>query len=84
MSTSLEIDFPPEVLLELHLTPEELARLLKQKSALAFFREGRISSGLAARWVGLPRVQFLLQAMAEGAVFGEDSEDEARREAALL
>ena len=48
MSTSLEIDFPPEVLLELHLTPEELARLLKQKCALAFFREGRLSSGLAA------------------------------------
>jgi len=84
MSTSLEIDFPPEVLLELHLTPEELARLLKQKSALAFFREGRLSSGLAARWIGLPRVQFLLQAMAEGAVLGEDSDGEARREAALL
>ena len=66
MSTSLEIDFPPEVLLELHLTPEELARLLKQKCALAFFREGRLSSGLAARWIGMPRVQFLLQAMAEG------------------
>ena len=30
MSTSHEIDFPPEVLLELHITPEELARLLKQ------------------------------------------------------
>jgi len=84
MSTSLEIDFPPEVLLELHVTPEELVQLLKQKSALALFREGRISSGLAARWLGLPRVQFLLQAMTEGAVLGEDSADEARREAALL
>ena len=84
MSTHLEIDFPPEVLLELHVTPEGLAGLLKQKSALALFREGRLSSGLAARWVGLPRVRFLLQAMAEGAVLGEDSADEARREAALL
>ena len=84
MRTSLEIDVPPEVLLELHLTPEALGQLLKEKSAVALFREGRLSSGLAARWTGLPRVQFLIQAMSEGAVLGEDSAEEARREAGLL
>jgi predicted HTH domain antitoxin len=84
MSTHVEIDFLPEILLELHLTPEELAQLLKEKSAMALFREGRISSGLAARWTGLPRAQFLLHAMREGAVIGTDSADEVRRESALL
>ena len=84
MSTHVEIEYLPEVLLELHTTPEELARLLKEKCASALFREGRISSGLAARWTGLPRAQFLMQAMREGAVIGTDSADEVRRETALL
>jgi hypothetical protein len=84
MSTYVEIEYPPEVLLELHVTPEGLAGLLKQKGALALFREGRLSSGLAARWTGMPRARFLLEAMAAGAVLGEDSADEARRETGLL
>jgi predicted HTH domain antitoxin len=84
MNTHLEIECPPEVLLELHCTPEELARLLKEKSAVALFREGRISSSLAARWSGLSRATFLLQAMREGAVLGSDGAEDLRRETALL
>jgi predicted HTH domain antitoxin len=84
MSTTVQIDFPAEVLLELHLGPEELIGVLKEKGAIALFREGRLSSGLASRWIGVPRLQFLLQAMREGALLGEDSAEDVRREAALL
>ena len=84
MNTHVEIDFPPELLLELHATPEELAQLLKEKGAVSLFKEGRISSGLAARWVGQSRTEFLMTAMREGAVLGTDSEDDYRRESTLL
>jgi len=84
MSIMLEIDCPAELLAELHADAEGMRRLLKDKTALALFKEGRLSSGLASRWLGEPRVHFLFRAMQEGAVLGADSEDEVRRELAGL
>ena len=46
------IDCPREVLLELHVSEEELADLIKETSAIALFRTGKLSSGLAAKWAG--------------------------------
>jgi len=63
----ISVECPPEVLLELHVSPSEMADALTEKAALAFFREGKLSSGLAAKWVGEPRAAFLLKAMAQGA-----------------
>ena len=50
--SSITIDCPSEVLLELHVNEEEMAELLKETVAIELFRKGRLSSGLAARWAG--------------------------------
>lgn len=74
---------PPEVLLELHMSAEEFAKLVKEKTALALFREGRLSSGLASRWLGQPRALFLMNAMAQGACLLDQGQTDYERESAL-
>ena len=65
-ASTITIDCPSEVLLELHVSKEELAALLKETVAMELFRKGRLSSGLAARWVGQERMPFLMKAMEQG------------------
>ena len=48
------------------MSAEEFRDEVKHRAAVALFREGRVSSGLAARWLKMPRVKFLLLAMQEG------------------
>ncbi len=79
----VRVPCPAEVLLELHVSPEELAELVKEKAALALFREGRLSSGLAARWVGQPRALFLMKAMSQGARLLDQGQIDYERETAL-
>jgi len=43
-----------------------------------------LSSGIAARWCGLPRVHFLMQAMQSGDSLFDNNEDDFVRETALL
>jgi hypothetical protein len=85
MKHTIEIDCPPEILMGLHLDAKRFADLVKLQSAFALFKEGKLSSGMAARWLGMPRVHFLMQAMqAGGASLLEDNEDVLARETALL
>ena len=84
MQTIVSVECPAELLVGLHVTAEKMRDLLKTKAAIALFAEGRISSGMAARWLGVARTTFLLQAMAEGAELLEDSADDFQRETALL
>lgn len=84
MKHTIEIDCPPEILMGLHLDAVKFADLIKLQSATALFREGKLSSGMAARWCGLPRVHFLLQAMQAGACLMDNNEDDFSRETALL
>jgi predicted HTH domain antitoxin len=84
MNQTIQVDCPQELLLGLHLSREDFSRLLKQQTALMLFKEGRISSGMAARWLQMPRTRFLLLAMEVGAELLEDSEDDFRRETSLL
>lgn len=83
-SNTVEITCPPEVMLSLHMNSRELAERVQRDAAMALFREGRLSSGLAAQWLGMPRVHFLLMAMAAGAELLEETEEDFRRETALL
>jgi len=81
----IEIDCPQEILLGLHLDVEQFAGLVKLEAAIALFREGKLSSGMAARWVGMPRVHFLLKAMQEGgATLLDDNDDDFAREISLI
>jgi predicted HTH domain antitoxin len=58
--------------------------LVKQEAAVALFRKGQISSGMAARWLDMPIAAFLFKAMEQGAALLEDSADDFRRETRLL
>jgi predicted HTH domain antitoxin len=83
-ASTITIECPSEVLLELHVSAEELGTLLKETVALELFRKGRLSSGLAARWAGQERMPFLMKAMEQGAVLLDQGEDDFRRETSLL
>ncbi|MDI1251364.1 MAG: UPF0175 family protein [Lacunisphaera sp.] len=82
-ASSVSIDFPPELLLEVHASPEEFAGLVKETTALALFQQGRISSGLAAKWLGQPRVGFLFKAMQQGARLLDQGQTDFERESSL-
>ena len=84
MKRTIEIDCPPELLIGLHLNAEDMADYIKRQAAINFFKEGRLSSGSAAAWLGLPRVAFLRLAWDAGAVLLEDSQDDFDRERSLL
>ena len=85
MKHTIEIDCPPEILMGLHLDAKRFADLVKLQSATTLFREGKLSSGMAARWCCVPRVYFLLQAMQSGgATLLDDNDDDFARETALL
>lgn len=85
MQNVIEIDCPQEILLGLHLDATQFAGLVKLETAIALFREGKLTSGMAARWLNIPRVHFLLKAMHEGgATLLQDSEDDFAREISLL
>ncbi|MBU0656018.1 MAG: UPF0175 family protein [Gammaproteobacteria bacterium] len=84
MRHTIEIDCPPELLIGLHLNAERFADYLKRQAAISLFKEGRVSSGTAASWLGVPRVMFLQMAWDAGAVLLEDSSDDLMRETSLL
>lgn len=84
MTASISIECPEEILLEVHASREEFADLLKETAAFALFRQGRISSGLAAKWLGQPRIAFLLMAMQQGARLLDQGDADFRRECSLL
>lgn len=85
MQNEIKIDCPKEILLGLHLDAEQFAVVVKLETAIALFREGKLSSGMAARWLKIPRVHFLLKAMHEGAVsLLQDNEDDFAREISML
>ncbi len=83
-AATISIDCPSEVLLELHVSEEELATLLKETVAIELFRKGKLSSGLAARWAGQERMPFIMKAMEHGAALLDQGEADFRRETSLI
>ena len=84
MNKIIEIECPQEILMGLHLNPEGLAAYMKEQTAITLFKEGKLSSGTAAAWLGIPRAQFLFTAMSHGAVLLDNSRDDFERETVLL
>jgi hypothetical protein len=84
MQKTVTIDCPPEILLGLHFTAESFAEYLKQQAAINLFKDGRLSSGTAAAWLGIGRVTFLTMAFEAGATLLDDTADDFERETALL
>jgi hypothetical protein len=83
MQNVIEIECPTELLIGLNTNAEDMAELVRREAALGLFRDGRISSGIASRWLGIPRVTFLMDAMRLGIVLLDDSEGDFRRESQL-
>ncbi len=84
MQKTVHIDCPAELLLGLHMNVEAFSRLVKEQMAVSLFREGKISSGVASKWLDISRLSFLFKAMNEGAELLEDSTDDFEREITLL
>jgi hypothetical protein len=84
MQNQITIDCPPEVLLGVHMNAEGFADYLKKQAAISLFKEGKLSSGTAATWLGISRIAFLSLAFEAGAVLLEDSADDWTRETVLL
>ncbi len=84
MENVMQIECPSELLLGLHVNVENLADIVKLEAAISLFNKGKISSGMAAKWLGISRISFLLKAMEQGGVLLEDSIDDFRRETTQL
>ncbi len=84
MKQKIEIELPPELLIGLHTNAESFAIYLKEQAAISLFREGKITSGVAANWLKIPRVTFLKIASEAEASLLQDSNDDYRRETSLL
>lgn len=84
MQNTVTINCPPEILLGLHLNAEDFADYLKKQAAVNLFKEGKLSSGTAAAWLGIGRVAFLRMAFDAGASLLDDTSDDFARETALL
>jgi predicted HTH domain antitoxin len=55
----LEITYPTEFELAVHMTKGELGRHIRLMAALKMFELGKVSSGKAAELAGLSRTEFL-------------------------
>lgn len=57
--SELTLKYPPEFENAVHLTKDELEAHIKLMAALKMFELGKISSGKAAEFAGMSRVDFL-------------------------
>ncbi|MCP3959164.1 MAG: UPF0175 family protein [bacterium] len=81
MGTTLEITVP-NALLEMGLEPAEIQRRAVEWLVLSLFTRERISSGKAARLLGIHRSEFLALLRQYGIAFVDLSPDEVDDEAA--
>lgn len=56
---TLTIDYPSEILWALQKEPDEFQREARLLLALKLYETGKLTSGLAARLAGVPRITFL-------------------------
>jgi len=73
---TMRLDCGPELAVALGRRQSELEGEVRLASALKLFELGRISSGLAARLAGMPRVQFLMMCGQYGVSIFQQSAEE--------
>jgi predicted HTH domain antitoxin len=70
------ISYPPEVLWALQKEAEEFESEARLLLALKFYETGKLTSGLAAKLAGIPRVAFLFLLGQHGlSPFGEEPDE---------
>ena len=73
---SITIEYPAEVLWALQQEPEEFQREARLLLALKLYETGKLSTGLAAKVAGVPRITFLFLMGHYGlSPFGQDPEE---------
>jgi predicted HTH domain antitoxin len=73
---NLNIPYPPEVLWALQQEPGEFESEARLLLALKLYETGKLSTGLAARLAGMPRVTFLFLLGQHGlSPFGEEPDE---------
>ena len=73
---SLTIEYPPELLWALQQEPEEFESEARLLLAVKLYETGKLSTGLAARLAGVPRVTFMFLLGKYGlSPFGESPEE---------
>ena len=82
--SQIVFDIPEESLASLKLTPETVVDELRLAAAVKLYELGRLSSGVAARLAGIPRVVFLTRLADYGVDTFQLSESELRRETSLV
>jgi predicted HTH domain antitoxin len=55
----IEVELPRDLLIGLNVPPTEIGQRAREWLALELFREGHISAGKAAEWLGLSKSQFI-------------------------
>ena len=76
-------NIPRETLFALKGSTEEIGDMLRMASAVKLYEMGRISSGIAARLAGVPRVVFLAKLADYGVDTFQLSEEELQRQTRL-
>ncbi|MCC6276219.1 MAG: UPF0175 family protein [Leptospiraceae bacterium] len=56
MKNIIEIECPTEILLGLLLDVEQFSKLIKREITFTLFGEGKISSGMGAKWLNFERI----------------------------
>ena len=84
MLNQISIECPSELLMGLHTDARSFGEWMKTQSAILLFKEGKLSSGMAASWLGVSRMEFLHSALSAGAVLLDDTPDDLARETSLL
>ncbi|NOX63743.1 MAG: UPF0175 family protein [Chloroflexi bacterium] len=73
---TIDIEYPDEVLWALDKNPEEFEAEAKMLLAVKLYESGKLTTGLAARIAGVPRVTFLFMLGQYGvSPFGETPEE---------
>jgi predicted HTH domain antitoxin len=73
---ALTIEYPPEVLWALDQEPEEFEAQARMLLALKLYETCKLSTGLAARLAGVPRITFMFLLGQHGlSPFGETPEE---------
>ena len=80
MTRSLTIDYGDEVLLVLGLSPDQFREEAKILIAVKLYEMGRLSTGAAAKFAGVPKPLFLTKLADYGVATFDLSDEELRRD----